>query len=151
MRSTHIQKQEFRMSKRKLDEIDEIAVDGYIHMTNSVRKAKASDTRYFDGTIQTSSMEFVRYISFSPEKFDNFMSAQNMKTPVKLKNVRLLPKAGKKELCFGRHSSIELCKKLDFCRKSEVKKSPPPEKCISEITEGKMTVSKLHFNSRRNY
>ena len=52
--------------KRKMDEVS--AVTGYIQSTNDIKKAKKSETRFFDGTVQISDHEFVRFGSFSPEK-----------------------------------------------------------------------------------
>ncbi|MEW8544360.1 MAG: hypothetical protein AB2693_12570, partial [Candidatus Thiodiazotropha sp.] len=70
--------------KRKMDET---SVSGYLQEINTVKKAKKSETRFFDGTIQIGSEEFVRFVSFSPEKMDEFNSARNMNSPVKLNNI----------------------------------------------------------------
>ena len=64
-----------------------------------------------------------------------------MKSPVKLSNVRLTPKDGKKELTFNYKSTIEICSRLYFTRRTEVKPPPAPLKDIKEITQPKMMVS----------
>ena len=125
--------------KRKVDEISSIS--GYIQQTYNVKKAKKSETRFFDGTIQISSEEFVRYVSFSPEKVDEFNSAQNLKFPVKLSNIRVTPKDGKTELTFSHNSTIEICRNIGFTRKTEVKPQSAPIRQITEINQPKMMVS----------
>ena len=54
------------MSKRKTDKVS--AVTGYTQQTSDIKKAKKSETLFFDEKMQISDNEFVRCISFSPEK-----------------------------------------------------------------------------------
>ena len=133
------EKMDSQTKKRKVDDVS--SVRGYIHTTNEVKKAMKSETRFFDGTVQISDHEFARFVSFSPEKIDTFLSAQTMKSPVKLNNVRLTPRDGKKEVTFNHTSTIEICSRLDFSRRTEVKPPPAPYKNINEITQPKMMVS----------
>lgn len=105
-------------TKRKLECEDKVT--GYVHNVSTVTNAARSNTRYFSGSIQTQHDEFIRFVSFSPEKQPQLKSAEASKSPVNVTRCIITPKGNSKEITIRKNSEVTVCTRLDFERSTRL-------------------------------
>ncbi|KAK3106948.1 hypothetical protein FSP39_003736 [Pinctada imbricata] len=118
------------MAKRKLD-MDDLILTGYLHNTTNILTSSSGTTRYFLSTIQTSTNDCKRVVSFCPEKHEEYQRAASMDCAVKLINPKLKPSSqGGIEVHILRQTTLEISSEKPTFKKLEM---PPLETDSPEL------------------
>ena len=81
---------------------------GYLHNVTPIKKAKFSNTKYFNATFETE-QELCPVVCFSPQKHAELKIAQQIISPLKLSGIDIsVGRSGKSEIKVFRNSSVSI-------------------------------------------
>lgn len=115
--------------------------EGYLTSVTPIMMS-AKKNRYFNASLQTKSKDY-KVVSFNVDKHNQFMTAQRISSPVKLRNFSLSPnsKTGDMDILVSTRTKVDFVQSLKFQKRLEFADTAPS---TSGLGKSSMTITSIN-------